>query len=142
MGRAQKPYAGFVTSLKLLRADSSSATDDAGTAFQSYMDTKPYEMGGDRNVFDCDNAILWAKVSTSTMVQLTYTRDYGAQTITDIVSLTAREAGQTRTWRKFEKSSVGRAFALQVRLGDASAQSVSWTFDKLVIPYRVGDALT
>lgn len=133
MARRLKPYAGLTGSLKLLRADSASATDDAGTAFQSYVKTRHYEAGGDA-YFDLEQPTITAAAQSGVSVQFSVSADWGKQTTrSGSVTLTA-SGSETFVVKMVEGLASGQAMAAQFTIGDASAQSVAWRIEQARIP--------
>jgi len=140
MGRQQKPYAGFVTSLKLFRADSLTATDDAGTSYQSYIKTKPYELIKGHNA-DVGEPLLTAKAAQGVTVQMQYIADYGLEVTQRSVVLTPQTV-ETYVTRKLDGLMIGDTNTFQVQFGDAAAQSVAWELSSALMPVTQGQPLT
>lgn len=134
MARKLKPYAALTTSLKLLRADSATATDDGGTAFSSMITTKHYEAGGD-NYFDIQQPQLLAGVSAGVTLKVTINADWGAQQDRDgTISLNAKVGPETFVTKPVAGLALGHAQAAQFIIGDPSAQSASWRLESLHVP--------
>jgi len=132
---ATNPYVGSsVTNNLILRCDEAAVWADNGTAYQSYIKTKPYALGG--LGFNCavGQSHLSAKAASGATITQTLDRDYGAETRTSTCSLTATGL-ETRVQRQFEGSDLAGAGVVQMQLGDASASSQSWTLDALMVPY-------
>lgn len=132
MSRDLKPYIGRASGTAIHRLDTS-ALDDAGTAFQAYLKSRPLRIGLGQNV-SVGQSILVAKVATGVTITQTLDRNYGLETRTSTTSLTA-SGSETRVITKFEASDLAQAAAVQVQLGDASAvASAQWALDALEIP--------
>ncbi len=140
MSRDLKPYVGQTGAAgRLHKADT--GTDDNGTTYQAYLDTKTYEPGGPGMTGETQDAQLLAKVSTGVPITVTVTGDFGFSTHTAMTSLTAVGA-ETRTAVRLSDSCQAGAGAaptgamrfIQFRVGDGSAVSNSWTIDRLVVP--------
>jgi len=129
------PYIGSsVTNNLILRCDEAAVWADNGTAYQSYIKTKPYALGG--LGFNCavGQSHLSAKAASGATITQTLDRDYGAETRTSTCSLTATGL-ETRVQRQFEGSDLAGAGVVQMQLGDGAASSQSWTLDALMVPY-------
>lgn len=134
MARKLKPYAGLTTSLKLLRGDSATATDDAGQSFASSITTRHYEAGGD-NYFDIQQPQIFAAVSLGVMIIVNINPDWGAQPDRfGTVSLNPKIGPETFVTKPVEGLAAGHCQAAQFILGDPSAQSVSWRLESLHVP--------
>jgi hypothetical protein len=130
-----QPYVGSsVTTMLVLRCDADATTTDDGAAFQAYVKTKPYALGG--LGFNCSigQSHLSAKASTGAEITQTIDRDYGVETRTSTCLLTAL-GNETRVQRQFEGSDMAGAGVVQFKLGDAAALSQTWTLDALMLPY-------
>lgn len=141
MSRKKKPYAGLVSSLKLLGADSATATADAGTAFQSYFDLSPLQLLGKDTRFDLAEPSLWAKTGNAVSIEMLVNRDFGLESKRDRVVLTANEA-ETRVYREFENLRLGDCKTVSIRVGDPIAQSVAWELDEIGLPVSSSGSLT
>ena len=134
-----KPHIGRVTGTTILKCDTST-TNDAGTNFQAYVKTKPIlpaDMLG-RNI-GIGQTHLLAKVGASITITQTIDRDWGLETRTATVVLTAA-ASETRVLRKIEGSDMSQAGVIQIQIGDGSAASNAWTLDALMIPVSLEDS--
>jgi len=136
MSRDLKPYIGQHGGNGRLWKLDTTASDDAGTAFQAYVDYPDQYLGGpDRNCAT-DTAYIIGTVGSHTL-RVTLTGDYGLQARTADVSMAAA-ASETRARRKLEDSAIADGVgAVRARIGDASATaSGQWIWDALVIPYE------
>lgn len=132
MSRDLKPYSGYTSGTLIYKADTSN-TQDANTSFQAYVKTKPIAaapLGTNAGVSD---ALLLAEVGSGVTITLTLDRDYGLETRTSTVLLTA-SASETRTLKKFEGSAMSGAGTIQAQIGDGSALATAWVLDALVLP--------
>lgn len=130
-----KPYAGTVSGLTLLKADTSDADDD-GTDFQGYV-----ESGGmvveplvlNKAVM---RGYLLSTAESGVTITQTFIRNFGDETNrTDSRSIAAA-GSETRVLVKFEATGLEDAFLWQVRLGDASAGDATWTLDRWIGEYE------
>lgn len=132
-----KPYVGLTNgTAKVYKCDSDTATDDAGTAFQAYIDSGPVYPPLETGVMtSIGEAILTAKAASGVTIQMSTEADFGgtARTKTSTALLTP-ESTETRVFKKFEDSNLSDLKVFQVRLGDASAVSSGWVIDRLSIP--------
>jgi hypothetical protein len=133
MSRDLKPYIGRASGTAIWKLDTS-ATDDAGTAFQAYIKTKPLILAPIGQNVGVGQSILVAKALAGCTITQTLDRDYGLETRTSTALLTA-EGSESRVIRKFEASDLSQAGAVQVQLGDGSAiASGAWVLDALELP--------
>jgi len=142
MSRDLKPYLGdAMTANKVYKADADSTTDDAGTAFQSYVLLKPVEPGGPGFRGAINDALLLAKAASGVTITATVMPDFDATaTKTATASLTA-VGSESRVTVRLEESRFGRATFLEYQIGDASAVSNAWTLDRLIVPYERLEAM-
>jgi hypothetical protein len=133
MSRDLKPYIGRASGTAIWKTDTSDL-DDAGTDFQAYVKPRPIITAGELGrKIGMGEPYLLAKVLTGVTVQLTSDRDFGKETRTHTVTLTA-ESTESRIFKKFEGGEVGEADVLSVQIGDAAAQEGAWSFDALIVP--------
>lgn len=141
MSRDLKPYIGQTGAAgRLWKADS--GTDDNGTNFQAYVDTKVYEPWGAGYQGSTGNVQLMAKAANGVTITSTTTLDFGFKTQTDSVSL-APAGSETRVIVKLTDSCMagagggpdGGIRTVSWRFGDSSAVSNGWTLDRAVIPF-------
>lgn len=138
MSRDLKPYAGKSTGTVILKCDTS-ATDDAGTTFQAYVDLPERHFAGLGRRCIVGSPVVLGSVGTQA-IAVTLTGDYG-QTVgrTSTVSMSAT-GSETRTLRTVESVAYGdTAGSVQIRVGDASASTQTWTLDALVIPVEAAE---
>lgn len=136
MSRDLKPYVGRASGTVILKTDTST-TDDAGTAFQAYVKTKPLAVTTLGLNGAIGHASLLAKASAATITQ-TIDRDFGLETVTATVSLAAA-ASETRVLRKIEGCELSQVGTVQIQLGDGSAIAQAWTLDALSVPATTQD---
>jgi hypothetical protein len=129
------PWVGSgVTTNLILRCDEPDVYTDNGTAYQAYVKTKPYPLGGLGVNCKVGQSHLTAKATANTTIVQTIDRDYGVETRTSQCTLGATGT-ETRVQRQFEGSEMTGAGVVQFQLGDADATSQSWTLDALMVPY-------
>lgn len=134
------PYLGMRTnSPQVVVADS--GNDDAGTAYQAYVTSKPIIAG--RSVLQKTgvmSAAVVAKPAAGVSVQLTLIRDFGIESKSFAAALTATAAetagGATRVIRSLDDAKLSELKALQVRIGDAAAVAALWTVDRIDLRLR------
>lgn len=135
----QRPYFGGTD--KIFRYDADGATDDNGTTFQAYIQSKPYFPAGiGRRVLTHD-AVLLAETSSGVTITLTVTRDFGAETKTATALLTA-SGSETRTLKRLEESGFGGLGAVQFTVGDSAAIANAWVLDALAVPVTPQESLS
>lgn len=135
MGLTLKPYIGYVSSTAVWKTDTSDL-DDAGTAFQAYLDSRPlspWGLGSYGGV--AQEPILIAKVNTSS-VQVVISKDDGAETYTLTATLVATSSGgaETQVYPKLGGTIPQQANTIRVRIGDSSATPSTWNLSALIIP--------
>lgn len=136
MSRDLKPYIGLAgTNNKVLKCDSDTATDDAGTAFQSYVVLKPLEAGGPGFRGEVKDAILLAKAATGVMITASIIPDFDATLAKTSTALLTATGSETRVNRRFEDSRIANCAFIQYQVGDATATSTAWALDRLIAPY-------
>lgn len=130
MSRTLSPHIGRSTGTAIWKCDT--GTTDGGTAFQSYIKSKPYlpwglgKLGG-----MAEEAVLAAAVSAGVTITLTIDRDFGAETLTSTLLLTV-DGTETREIKQFDNSRIAVAKCIQFQIGDASALDSSWNLDALI----------
>jgi len=135
MSKALKPYVAQETANSMYKADTT-ATSDNTIPFQAYVVTRPYTLGGEAQRFTVHYPTLTAEVSSGVTITVTISRDYGLETKSGTVSLTAA-GSETRVRRKAEGAALAGCQAVQFQIGDASAVANSWKLDRLMVPYDV-----
>lgn len=134
-----KPYVGRATGTTILKTDST-ATDDAGTTFQAYVKTAPITPGSSLGYnLTVSEASLIAIAASGVTITQTIDRDFGLETQTASVSLTAA-ASESRVYRKIEAGTLAGAGIIQLQWGDSAAVSNAWTLDAVVAPVAPHDA--
>jgi hypothetical protein len=139
MSRDLKPYIGqHGGNTRFWKCDTSD-TDDAGTAFQAYLDFPDRHFGGiDKQCQVFEPLVLGAAGSATITVSLI--RDYGEETRTATTSMAAG-GSETRVLRQVEAGFTADAKAVKVRVGDGSAVASSWTLDAVVVPYEPRESI-
>jgi hypothetical protein len=132
MSIEEKPYQGGASTL--LRCDDESSTDDAGTAFQSYITSPAWPLDPLHVNKTVERCYLQAAASNETQIQQTLTPNYCANDArVSSVVLTAKN-GETRGLFRFDSPSppihLADIFTFQTTLGDAIAQARAWTLDE------------
>lgn len=135
MSRDLKPYIGRATGTAIWKADSS-ATNDAGTTFAASVKTKPLGVAPLGVNAGIGQSHLLAKAASGVTITQTIDRDFGLETRTATVLLTAA-GSETRVLRKIEGSDLSGCGTIQIQIGDGSAASNGWTLDALSIPVDV-----
>lgn len=138
VSKAERPYIGQTgyTPPKIdICDDLSTSVDDAGTDFQAYITTKPYELAGLGRMCGVGQPSVTAAASSSaTALQLTINQDYGKETRTSTCSLAAT-ASETRVQRKFEGADASQCGVVQFTIGDSAANETQWTLDAVAVPW-------
>lgn len=133
MSRDLKPYIGRASGTAIWKCDTST-TNDAGTNFQAYVKTRPVTQASPLGMnVAIGQASLIAKAASGVTITQTIDRDFGLETVTATVLLTAA-GSETRVFRKIEGSDMAGAGILQLQWGDSAAASNAWTLDAVVAP--------
>jgi hypothetical protein len=130
--RDLKPYIGRSTGTAIWKCDT--GTDDAGTAYQALLTSKPHLLGGLATNVSADEPQVLAKVSSGVVIEVSLVKDFGIETQSGTIVLSANGA-ETRVLRKVEGIGAGQSGAVQVIVGDPSALSNTWTLDAISVPY-------
>lgn len=138
MSRDLKPYIGQGGAANRIWKCDSTATDDAGTTFQAYVDTKEYlPVGLGQNATLMEPSLLGA-VGSGVTITVTGKVDHGLRSDpTGTVSLTAA-GSETRVQRKVEGFAGADCGSVSFRIGDSAGISNTWTLDALVVPFKEG----
>lgn len=134
MARTLKPYIGKTSGTVLLQCDTS-ATDDAGTAFQAYVDLPDTHFGGIGNLCLMSNPILIGSAGSQSLA-VSMVRDYGTDTLGPSSVSMAAAGSEARVLRVVEAIEAADAGAIRVRVGDAAAVSNGWTLDAVTLLYE------
>lgn len=136
MSRDLKPYIAQSGTARIWKCDSS-ATDDGGTAFQAYIDTKEYAPVGLNQNCELDEPHLIAEVASGVTITVTASTDFGLRTTDGIGTCLLTAAGsETAVHKKIEGFQTSGISTVSYRIGDASAVSNHWTLLALLAPYK------
>lgn len=131
---------GFPGSVGIQRCDTS-ATDDAGASFQAYVDLPTRHLAGLGRKCSVGQPAILGTVGSQTL-RVTLTPEYDAtRARTGDVTMTA-VGSETRTTRVVEGVEYADVDTVQIRIGDASANTSTWTIDALVVPFEVREQVT
>lgn len=142
MSRDNVPYVAYASANNtLLRGDTTDLTDD-GTTFQATVKTKPYAFNNGKP-FRTSEPWIVAKVATGVTLTVTVDRDFGKETRSTTIDLTATadETGATRVWRQCKGLDVTDAKVVQYELGDGAAVANSWQLETIWVPVLAEEAL-
>jgi hypothetical protein len=130
-----KPYVGSTTA-SALPAKCDSGTSDLGSGIQGTLTTKAYVPWGEGFTGSVMAAQLVAAVSSGTTITLTTNGDFGSQTQSDTVSLTALGT-ESRVQPRFGSGVMLSGLqAVQWTIGDAVANTATWQIDAISVTYR------
>lgn len=135
MSRDLKPHIGQSGASGRLWKCDTTATDDAGTAFQASLTFADRHFAGLHRKCQVFEPIVLGSAGSHT-IRASFSKDYGLATHTADVTMTA-DGSETRVAKAIEAGFTGDAKAVAVTIGDASAVASSWTLDALSIPYEV-----
>jgi hypothetical protein len=133
MSRDNKPYIGT--------ASATIVKGDTGTdSVQAYVDLPARYPGGIDHRVTIGTPYVLAGADSMTL-QVQVTQDYGLQAArTDTESFTPA-GSETRLLKKVEGLEAADAGAIQIRVGDASANADDWVIDAVVVPYEVRETV-
>lgn len=131
MSRTLKPYIGRTAgSGAIWKCDT--GTTDNGTAFQSYIESRPFMPWGLGNFGGMpEEAVLAAGAAAGVVIRLTCIRDMGIESLTFDLNISP-EASETHVMRQFDASRFAQARSIKFRVGDASAVDAAWNLDAVI----------
>ncbi len=131
MSRDLKPYIGQVDNNNVIWKCDSTATDDAGSTFQAYVDTKEYgRIGMNHAIRD---GVLIGQVASGVTLTVTARSDFGlAGSATGTALLTAA-GSETRTQKRLEGLQTAGVGTVAFRIGDSAVASNQWTVDAVLV---------
>lgn len=135
MSRDLKPYIGKSTGTVILKCDTSDL-DDAGTAFQAYVDLPDTHFAGIDHLCQVGTPIIVGKAGSHSLA-VSMVRDYGEETRGPSSVSMAAGGTETRVTRVSESSETADAHAVRVRIGDSAAIANAWTIDAVALPVEV-----
>ena len=135
MGRTLKPYIGYSGGTAIWKSDT--GTDDVGTPYMAYIDSKSYapwglnRLGGTMN-----EPTVIANPAQGVTLRLTMYRNEGAESAPANVDLTDRSdaASALKVFAKAENAKLADSWSFRCRIGDAQTISNAWTLDALIVP--------
>ena len=138
MSRDLKPYVGASSGTTILKCDTADA-DDAGTPFQAYVDLPERHFAGLAKRCLVGSPIVLGNAGTQSLT-VTMTGDYGQTTGRAAAVSMAASGSETRALRVVEGVAYGdTAGSVQIRVGDASASTQTWTLDALIVPVEAAE---
>ena len=140
MSRDLKPHIGRSTGTTILKCDTADL-DDAGTAYQAYVDLPDAHFAGIDHLCEVGTPIVVGSVGAYD-VAVTLVRDYGEETRTAATVSMAAGGSETRTTKVIEGTETADAHAVRVRIGDSAAvASPLWVIDAVGIPVEVRESI-
>lgn len=131
-GADLKPYVARYSTLAALRCDTT-AQDDAGTAFQAYVDLPERHYAGLNHVSHVTGATMLGSTGSHSL-RLTLTADYGAQPARTFDVPMAAQGTETRRRRVAEDAALADgATSFAARIGDATATASTWSIDAILL---------
>lgn len=113
-------------------------TDDSGTAYTATVTSKPYVMSTAIDHFEVASAALLAKVSASTSVTMSVSRDFGLETPQTVSNISLAASGSETDVIKY----LDNLYGAEMRVGQFSvtdgASIGSWELNQLVLRNRAG----
>jgi hypothetical protein len=133
MGFQLVPYIGQSTANNtIIKAVDTTVTADSGTPFAATITTKPLEVPG-FNLATGDIEVL-APAASGVTLTATVTPDFGANPAQTGTALLTAAGSETRVTARFGGSALGGSNNVQITVGDASAVSNAWSFDRIIVP--------
>jgi hypothetical protein len=130
MSRDLKPYIGQVDANNTIWKCDSTATDDAGTTYQAYVDTREYgRIGANHSLRD---GTLIGQVASGVTVTVTARSDFGLEGSAIGTALLTAAGSETRVQKRLEGLQTAGVGTFSLRVGDGSAASNQWTVDAVL----------
>jgi hypothetical protein len=127
MSLALKPYFAMVQANTIWKCDA--GTDDAGTDFQAYVDTKEYgEIGKNHAI---RQGVLIGEVASGVTITVTPSGDFGLTSGVAGTALLTATASETHVNKRLEGLELAGVGSFRLRIGDASAADNAWTVDAI-----------
>jgi hypothetical protein len=135
-GASSSPTSAYTGGTAIWQCDTADL-DDAGTAFQAYIDSKSYAPWGlSSKGGTTGEPIVIADPSEGVTIQLTIHKDEGADSASSTADLTdhSESAAATKVFPKFQSAVLGDSHSFKCRIGDAQATANAWSLDALIVP--------
>jgi hypothetical protein len=130
MSRDLKPYIGQYDGNNRIWKCDSTATDDAGTTYQAYVDTREYgRIGANHSLRD---GVLIGQVASGVTVTVTARSDFGLEGSATGTALLTAAGSETRTQKRLEGLQTAGVGTFSLRIGDSTAASNQWTVDAVL----------
>ena len=135
MGLRLAPYTAMAADATIHRWDT--GTDDAGTDFQAYIDSKEYAPAGlGRNCSLTEPHII-GEASATALVTVSARTDFGRETSDQHLVSLAPEFSETHVQRKVEGLQLGSLGTVRFRIGDGGATDPGFgVLDAFVATYE------
>ncbi len=130
MSRDLKPYIGRISNNAIWKCDST-ATDDAGTTFQAYVDTKEYGRIGTNH--SLREGVLIGQVASGVTITVTARSDFGLDGNATGSALLTAAGSETRVQRRLDGLQTAGVGTFALRIGDSAAISNQWTVDAVLV---------
>ena len=132
MGVRQKPL-----SSGSLIVQWDTGTDDNGTDFQAYLDTKEYTPAGLGRNASFTEAHIVGEASATALVSITARTDFGKETSENALVSLAPEQNETHVQRKADGLQASGFGSIRFRIGDAGAADPGFgTIDAVLVPMQ------
>jgi len=134
MTHALKPYFGSTAATAILKGDT--GTDDSGTDYQAYVDTKEYAPAGlGRNVTLREPHLVAASIVATTSVTLQM--DFGSNTTVSAQISLSPTRNETHVHRKIDGFQGSECGTFRLRLGDESDTDPGFdSLDAVLLPWE------
>ena len=135
MGKRLVPYTSLAALESIYRWDT--GTDDAGTDFQAYIDTKEYAPAGLGQNCSLTEPHIIGEASATALVTISARTDFGRETSDQHLVSLAPEYAETHVQRKVEGLQLSGIGTVRFRIGDGGATDPGFgTLDAFVATYE------
>lgn len=132
MSRNLKPYIGQAGAVnRIWKCDT--GTDDAGTDFQAYVETRPETPAGLGTNVSVTDPILVAEAASGVTITVTPISDFGLASTQAGTALLTAAGSETRVIKRVEGLQASGVGTIAYRIGDAAAADNAWTLDALQV---------
>jgi hypothetical protein len=133
MSRDKVPYTGYVSANNTLLRGDTADLDDSGTTYQALVKTRPYNFNNGQP-FRATQLQIIAKPASGVTLTVTIDADFGRETKTATVSLTASadEASATRIVRTIDIDMAHMTW-MQIQVGDSAAVANNWQIERMYV---------
>lgn len=132
-----KPYVGLVASGQAQIQQADTGATDNGTTYRGRIRTKAFQLGTLLQRAGISAGAVMCETESGSALAVSLIRDFGKETITKAISLTALAGEGTRIIRELDSLSVSDLLSLQIEIGDSGATANTWAIDSIALQTRV-----